>query len=68
MKKLVLLICFFVLTIALYGCGQTSGKVDKPPIASVKHSKSIDVDIYLDGTYSMSGYVNFSVSTVYIDS
>lgn len=39
MKKLVLLICFFVLTIALYGCGQTSGKVDKPPIASVKHSK-----------------------------
>ena len=68
MKKLVLLICFFVLTIALYGCGQTSGKVDKPPIASVKHSKSIDVDIYLDGTYSMSGYVNFSGSTVYIDS
>lgn len=68
MKRLVLIIYFLVTTIVLYGCGRDAGKVDKPPITPVKHSDSIDVDIYLDSTYSMAGYVGFSSTTIYCDS
>lgn len=68
MKRVVCLVCFLLATVALYGCGKDNGKVDPPPVGSIQNLESIDVDIYLDGTYSMAGYVNFSGTTVYVDS
>ena len=68
MKRVVLIICFLITTIVLYGCGRDVGKVDKPPTAPIRHSDSIEVDIYLDGTYSMAGYVDFSNTTIYCES
>ena len=65
MRRVILLICFLLATVALYGCGKYNGKVDPPPIGFLQNSESIDVDVYLDGTYSMAGYVNFSGTTVY---
>lgn len=54
------------------GCSSKSGdsngrSVDPPPIVSDAASESIDIDMYIDGTYSMAGYVNFPHSTVYSD-
>ena len=68
MKRVVLIICFLITTIVLYGCGRDVGKVDKPPTAPIRHSDSIEVDMYLDGTYSMAGYVDFSSTTIYCES
>lgn len=39
--------------------------LDLPIKTDLKKSNNINVDVYLDGTFSMAGYVNFSNSTVY---
>ena len=70
MKRILfaLMSIFFVFTIT--GCSNNSGSnrsVEAPKISRNIKSEAVDVDIYLDGTYSMGGYVNFTSSTVYED-
>lgn len=45
----------------------TKGAVESPPAISYAKSDSIAVDIYLDGTTSMYGYVNYPGGTIYGD-
>lgn len=70
MKKLfMLLACVFISTM-LYGCSSNtpaSRGVSEPPAVSYKKSDSVDVAVYLDGTFSMGGYVNYPSTTIYVD-
>lgn len=62
---ILLIICFF-----MGGCGLKQGSnqaVDGPNIQKYQKSESVDFDIYLDGTTSMYGYVNYAGGTVYAD-
>lgn len=39
-----------------------------PILEKIEVSENLPVDIYLDGTYSMNGYVNMDKPTIYVDS
>lgn len=68
MKKILSLILLLCTTLCFIGCSnETSNnrKVERPNIEKQSKSESIDMNVYIDGTYSMSGYVNYSGSTVY---
>ncbi len=71
MKKITMLIMLLLISMALYGCGGgTSGnsrELAKPQITAQQKSDSIDAAVYLDGTFSMGGYVNYPSTTVYSD-
>ena len=71
-KKLLCILCLVICSIMFVGCsgksgGSSSRSVDPPPVVSNAASESIDIDMYVDGTYSMAGYVNFPHSTLYSD-
>jgi len=54
----------------LCGCGSKLGSnqaLESPQIPNYKKSETVDFDIYLDGTTSMYGYVNYPGSTIYVD-
>lgn len=70
MKKLLLLITFVLISTMLYGCSSNtpaSRGVSGPPAVSYQKSDSVDVAVYLDGTFSMGGYVNYPSTTIYVD-
>lgn len=57
-----------VTTLSFLGCANKSSssrQVEKPKIVDQSKSEAIDINVYIDGTYSMSGYVNYSGSTIY---
>lgn len=68
MKRL--LLCFILLlsTILLFGCSPKKEKpMPEPQIKVMQKSESLNLNVYLDGTYSMAGYVNYPSATVYTD-
>lgn len=70
MKKLLMLILFVLISTMLYGCSGSSSSnraVAKPDVISVNKSEAVDAAVYLDGTFSMAGYVNYPNTTVYSD-
>ena len=54
------------ITILLSGCS-LGDTVEAPPKISYAKSDAISADIYLDGTTSMYGYVNYPGGTIYAD-
>lgn len=71
MKRITMLIMLLLISMALYGCSSsTSGngrELAKPQVTAQQKSDSIDTAVYLDGTFSMGGYVNYPSTTVYCD-
>lgn len=70
MKKILMMLTFILISSLLYGCAGDSGSgrnVAAPQVISQQPSESIDVAVYLDGTFSMGGYVNYSSATIYSD-
>ncbi len=71
MKRITMLIMLLLISMAVYGCGGgTSGnsrEVEKPQVTAQQKSDNIDAAVYLDGTFSMGGYVNYPSTTVYSD-
>lgn len=70
MKKLLCILYLLVFSLMFVGCSNKSSNfnsrsVEPPPNINNNYSESIDVAMYIDGTYSMSGYVNFPYSTSY---
>ena len=61
------------ITILLSGCSlgnhslSSKDTVEAPPKISYAKSDAISADIYLDGTTSMYGYVNYPGGTIYAD-
>lgn len=70
MKKLLMLMLLVLISTILYGCsGGSSGThvVAKPDVISMNKSEAVDAAVYLDGTFSMAGYVNYPSTTIYSD-
>lgn len=71
MKKVLMLVIFIIISSILSGCGggtsSNNRNVQKPTKVTQAKSDSVDVAVYIDGTYSMSGYVNYPSATVYSD-
>ena len=67
MKKLWTLLMLLLVVFSVFGCGQKSTKnpIPEPEIKVMKKTDKLAMDIYLDGTYSMAGYVNYPSTTVY---
>ena len=67
MKKSVLCLMLLLASFLVFGCSQKSAKkaIPEPDIKVMKKTENIAMDIYLDGTYSMAGYVNYPSTTVY---
>ena len=71
MKKIVTFIILALFTLLLYGCSSNSvGRrdIEKPDVTFSSKSDNIDAAIYIDGTFSMAGYVNHQGNSVYSDS
>ena len=73
MKVRSLLVPLLTACLLFSGCGHSrstqtadSGSSNTP--TAFVQSESVDADVYLDGTMSMSGYVNYSNGTIYEDS
>lgn len=66
-----MLVIFIIISSILSGCGggtsSNNRNVQKPTKVTQAKSDSVDVAVYIDGTYSMSGYVNYPSATVYSD-
>lgn len=74
MKKKLLVTLLVGVSLLLCGCalpGQRShsakGAVEAPPAVNFAKSDSITADVYIDGTTSMYGYVNYPGGTIYAD-
>ena len=67
MKKIMLCLMLLLASFLVFGCSQKSAKkaIPEPDIKVMKKTDNISMDIYLDGTYSMAGYVNYPSTTVY---
>ncbi|MBR5486960.1 MAG: hypothetical protein IKV70_03185, partial [Phascolarctobacterium sp.] len=59
LKKLLLMMMVILFSTTLFGCSAKKVVVEGPDITpnGIK-TDSIDVDVYIDGTFSMAGYVN----------
>lgn len=71
MKRIVLFITLALFTILLYGCSHNDAggrNIAKPEVNVSSKSDNIDAAIYIDGTFSMAGYVNQQGSSVYSES
>ena len=70
MKKSLLCLMLLLASFLVFGCSQKSAKkaIPEPDIKVMKKTENIAMDIYLDGTYSMAGYVNYPSTTVYTNS
>lgn len=70
MKKIIFL-TITIFTLFLFGCSgvnQGGRQVQGPELPKVTKAEEAKFDIYIDGTASMSGYVNFPNETVYAES
>lgn len=55
-------------SISVFGCSNKRVVVEGPPTHNnTVKTDNIDVDMYIDGTFSMAGYVNYPVTTIYVD-
>lgn len=71
MKRITILIILTLFTILLYGCSNSSNggrDTAAPEVTVSEKSDNIDAAIYIDGTFSMAGYVNQQGSSVYSES
>ncbi|MDO4921878.1 MAG: hypothetical protein Q4E64_08670 [Phascolarctobacterium sp.] len=71
MRRIILFITLALLAIFLYGCSNNDAggrNIAKPIVNVSSKSDSIDAAIYIDGTFSMAGYVNQQGSSVYSES
>lgn len=50
---------------SFFGSKGRQSPMPEPEIKVLTKSDSVDIDVYLDGTFSMAGYVNFPTNTVY---
>lgn len=71
MKKVLMLVIFMIISSILSGCGggtsSNNRNIQKPTNVTQAKSDSVDVAVYIDGTFSMSGYVNYPSATIYSD-
>ena len=67
-KKILVFILTILFTMSLFGCSEKRTVVDAPEVTKAVKTDEINADIYIDGTYSMAGYVNYPTTTVYSDS
>ena len=67
MKKIWTYSMLLIVVFLVFGCGQkgTQRTIPEPEIKVMKKTDNISMNIYLDGTYSMAGYANYSSTTVY---
>jgi len=72
-KRILSVVLLLCMSTFLSACGRSGGsnsavaRVDAPEIVEYQPNKEIKADIYLDGTYSMNGYVNFPDVTIYTE-
>lgn len=69
MKKIWVIGCIILICFMVVGCGKGNSKrgIKAPEIANYSKSDSIDVDVYIDGTASMGGYVNYPNNTIFVE-
>ena len=67
-KRILVFILTILFTMSLFGCSEKRTVVDTPEVTKAVKTDEINADIYIDGTYSMAGYVNYPTTTVYSDS
>lgn len=72
LKKIILTAFVILFSISLFGCGAKQVVVDDPPkkISSIEGKKvneNIEACVYIDGTYSMAGYVDYPIDTAYVE-
>ncbi len=67
-KRILVFILTILFTMSLFGCSEKRTVVDMPEVTKAVKTDEINADIYIDGTYSMAGYVNYPTTTVYSDS
>lgn len=69
MKKLHVLLAVVLSCLVLSGCGGNGPRntSEEPTLPSYEKSEAIAADIYIDGTTSMYGYVNYPGGTIYAD-
>lgn len=67
-KKILVFMLTILFTMSLFGCSEKRTVVDVPEVTKAVKTDEINADIYIDGTYSMAGYVNYPTTTVYSDS
>ena len=68
MKKYLLYLMLLITAFAFFGCSpkkELKKAIPDPEIKVMNKTDKLVMDIYLDGTYSMAGYVNFPSTTVY---
>lgn len=66
MKRIIVVAAMLLLLAALFGCGN-SARVAAPPEQNVSVAETIDGVVFLDGSMSMQGFVNFPAATEYVD-
>lgn len=70
MRKVLMLMIFVFMSTMLFGCSSNTSSsrgVTKPDKVTVAKSENVEAAVYLDGTFSMGGYVNNPGTTVYTD-
>lgn len=73
MKKILFLVTVLGAMLLLSACSlggsgsSKKGDIEAPPAISYAKSEAIVADVYVDGTTSMYGYINYAGSTVYGD-
>ena len=68
MKKIWALVMILIVCISITGCGGRSAPRnggEEPELPNYQKSEAVSADIYLDGTTSMYGYVNYPGGTIY---
>lgn len=67
MKRLCTYFILLMVVFSVFGCSQRSTRtaIPEPEIKVMKKTDNLVMDVYLDGTYSMAGYVNYPSTTVY---
>jgi hypothetical protein len=68
MKKYLLYLILLMTVFVVFGCGskkESNSPMPEPNIRVMRKTDNLAMDIYLDGTYSMAGYVNYPSTTVY---
>ena len=66
MKRIITAAVMLVLLAVFSGCG-SSAQVTPPPEPKISDHDTIECAVFLDGSMSMQGFVNFPVVTEYVD-
>lgn len=72
MKARLIVLVLLAMCLLISGCGshrqvQNEG-ISSTKVASFAPSTSLEADVYIDGTMSMAGYVNYASGTIFSDS